>query len=283
MNPVYSTILKQTGMSELKALVSKWQTLSETVSARPSHLPILLPDIFLISQSGSGRSHLVKLLADYLSYNEKLMDFYGDTKYFEFLLNYCEPKEYFTEIERLMIEVRNAAGFRNEYKGIIYIDIDEWVGHCEEKHFTDFLEYLSDNSDNWLVILSVSSRDDDKLEPMLSLVSAYLRVEPLTIEAPTVDELSAYLFDLLKAYGFTLEGSAKACLTKTVRLLCENTHFDGYKTVKRLAQDVVYSLYSRGITQAISIEDTHLNEFSLTSNYVARMLTKVKTNKKIGF
>ena len=283
MNPYYQTVLEQTGMTQLKTLVKKWQTLSESITSKPSNLPILLPDLFLVSHSGSGRTLLVRLLADYLSYNEKLMDFYGDVKYFEFLLNYCAPNEHFTEIQRLMTEVRNAAGFRNEFKGIIFIDIDEWVGHCEEKHFIDFLEYLSDNSDTWLVILSVSAQDDHRIDAMLSVVSSYLRIEAITIDKPTVTELSTYLFDTITAYGFRLDPNAKSLLTASVDELSQNTHFDGYKTVKRFAQDILYSVYSNGKEGQLLLTDKDLLDFAYNGNYISRMKQKIAPVKKIGF
>jgi len=283
MNPYYSIILEQTGLNAFKELISKWHTLADTLTEKTSNLPILLPDIFLVSQSGSGRTLLVKLLAEYLSYDEKLMDFYGDVKYFEFLLNYCSPREHFTEIERLMTEVSDAAGFRNEFKGIIFIDINEWVGHCEEKHFLDFLEYLADNSDNWLVVLSVNEAASERIAPLRSLISAFLRIESVTIEAPTVDELSNYLFDMIMAYHFTLDDRAQDLLKQTVATFCADAHFDGYKTIKRLAQDIVYSLYCQKVCPNTRLYANDVEAFSSDSLYVKRTLTKIKTTKKIGF
>ena len=105
---------------------------------------------------GNGRTTMLQLLSEYLTEKNDLMDFYGDVKYLEFMLNYCPSGEHFSELQRLMNEIDNAAGFRYEYRGIVYIDIDEWIGHFEEKHFVSFMEYLSDNSDSWLVVLSVS-------------------------------------------------------------------------------------------------------------------------------
>jgi hypothetical protein len=81
-----------------------------------------------------------------------LMSFYGDVAYFEFMLNYCGPRENFSELQRLMDGVDNAKGFRSEFRGILFIDIDDWRDHFEEKHFVDFMEYLSDNSDDWLIV-----------------------------------------------------------------------------------------------------------------------------------
>ena len=134
----YEKIMNKKGLDEFQRLVTKWKTLSEGIEARSTGLPIILPDIFLISPSGTGRTMLLSLLAEFLSERRNLLEFYGDVKYFEFMLNYCRPEEPFTEITRLMSQVNVAAGFRNEYKGILFIDVDEWLGHFNEKHFISF-------------------------------------------------------------------------------------------------------------------------------------------------
>ena len=91
MNQIYNKILTQNGLSEFKTLIEKWEILSENLSDKPSGVPIILPDLFLVSRSGTGRTHFLRLLSEYLESKPNLMDFYGDVKYFEFMLNYCEP------------------------------------------------------------------------------------------------------------------------------------------------------------------------------------------------
>lgn len=282
MTAAYNKIMQQNGMNEFKELVKKWEILSENINESPFNAPIILPDIFLVSGSGTGRTHLLKLLSEYLSDKKKLMDFYGDVKYFEFMLNYCKPGEYFAEIQRLMTEISDAAGFRNEYRGIVYIDVDEWLGHCHEKHFIDFMEYLSDNSDKWLVVLSVTTGAEEKIEGMRSVLSAFLRIEKVTIETPTNEALSQYLFDLIFAYGFMLDDGARKVLSDTVNTLSEAKYFDGYKTVKRLGQDVVYSVYSRD-KRINTLTSDDVSEFSSTGDYVKRVVKKIEKVKRIGF
>ncbi len=283
MNPYYEQINALGGYTQFKALVQKWNTLSESLKTKPSDAPVILPDIFLVSGSGTGRTHLVRLLAEYLSYDENLMDFYGDVKYFEFLLNYCEPGENFTEIRRLMTEVNNAAGFRNEYKGIVFIDIDEWIEHFKEKHFISFLDYLSDNSDNWLVILSVSDRALHQVNAMESLISAFIRIEKVVVEAPSTEELLTYLKQLLSVYNFVLSEKAEAVLTKALCQLSRNEYFSAYKTVKMLSRDIVYSVYVRGGEHKPILDESDVEEFSEKGVYITGTLRRIEQVRKIGF
>ena len=281
--PVYQKIMKQNGLEQFKSLIRKWEALSENMAAKPSGLPIILPDLFLIAHSGTGRTHCVKLLADYLSENGTLMDFYGDVKYFEFMLNYCHPAEHFSELPRLMTEIDNAAGFRNEYRGIIFIDIDEWRGHTEEKHFVSFLEYLSDNSDGWLVVLSVSDRNTEQVEQMEAVLSAFLRIERVVIEKPLPQELTDYAAHMLLQYGISLKKDAEALLLQAIEVLCKNKYFDGYKTIRMLCQDIAYAAYIAGKQKERRLDAEDLSQFAAGSEYINRMIVKIEKTARIGF
>jgi len=282
-NQIYNKILSQNGLAEFKSLIEKWEALSKNISDKPLGVPIILPDLFLVSRSGTGRTHFLKLLSEYLAEKTNLMDFYGDVKYFEFMLNYCEPDEYFSEIQRFMTEINNAAGFRSEYRGIVYIDVDEWRDHFEEKHFVSFMEYLSDNSDDWLVVLSVSDDKQEQIKQMEAFVSAYIRIEQITIEPPTVEELTKYAKKLLEGYGITLISQSEKILNGSIGELCNNKYFDGYKTVKMLCEDIAYTLYTDGFRKDKGIIPSDLSKFTKDSEYIQRMLMKIEKVNRIGF
>ena len=282
-NQICNKILSQNGLIEFKSLIEKWETLSDNLSDKPSGVPIILPDLFLVSRSGTGRTHFLRLLSEYLEGKPNLMDFYGDVKYFEFMLNYCEPNEYFSEIQRFMTEINNAAGFRSEYRGIVYVDVDEWREHFEEKHFVSFMEYLSDNSDDWLVVLSISDDKQELIQQMEAFVSAYIRIERITIEPPTVQELTQYAKKLLEGYGVTLISQTEKVLSGSIGELCNNKYFDGYKTVKMLCEDIAYSLYTDGFRKDKGLIPSDLSKFAKDSEYIQRMLVKIEKINRIGF
>ncbi len=282
-NPAYYKILSQNGLENFKLLIKKWEALSKNILEKPSGVPIILPDIFLVSHEGTGRTYLLKLLSEYLSEKKNLMDFYGDVKYFEFMLNYCEPNEYFSEIKRLMQEVDNAAGFRSEYRGIVYIDIDEWVEHFEEKHFRDFMEYVSDNSDDWLIVLSVSDSKKDEIAKMEKFISMYLRTEKVIIELPTTEEFLQYTLDMLYAYGISLDRGAEGLILESIGALCNNKYFDGYKTIKMLCEDIAYETYISGYNRINALSANSIIKFKKDGDYIKRMIVKIEKTNKIGF
>ena len=211
------------------------------------------------------------------------MDFYGDVTFFEFMLDYCHPDAPFNEITRFGIAVREAMGFRNEYRGIVFVEVDEWLEHFEEKHFKTFMEYISDNSDEWLVVLSVSPQSEEKLAAFEAFVSSYIRIERVAIKKPTCDAFMEYLNNKLNAYGLELDKEAYDTVMKTIAVLCENRYFDGYKTISMLCEDIVYKVYTSGVPIYKKLTADSVSYFSADGEYLKRLLAKMVRVNKIGF
>lgn len=279
----WGAIRNMDSLEDMNALMDKWDILSKNLKGRPLGLPIVLPDIFLISDSGTGRTTFLSLLAGYLMNKPNLMDFYGDVEFFEFMLDYCPPQSGFGEIERFQRAVNAAKGFRNEYRGIVFVDLDEWVDHFEEKHFKAFMEYISDNSDEWMVVLSVSRGDNEKLAAFEAFISSYIRIEKVIIKRPTNEAFMEYLQGKLRAYGLELEEDAYKIVLNTIGVLCNDRYFDGYKTVRLLCEDIVYNVYTSGTDISKTLSARDVSVFASDGEYVKRFLAKMNRVSKIGF
>jgi len=282
MNQFYKEIMNLKGAEEFKSVIKRWHILSKNMRTKPMNAPIILPDMLWIARSGVGKTSLLKLMAEYLSCQKNLMEFYGDVKYFEFLLNYCSPNEYFSELQRLMDEIDNAAGFRNEFKGIVHIDINEWIDHFEEKHFVSLMEYLSSNSANWLIVLSVYSDKKDKIHNLNAFLSMYLRIEKINLTFPKTEDLFDFIEEMLNQYSLTLKDDAKKLLYDTIEKLRNNKYFDGFKTIILLCQDIVYDVFSNENIEELSLSADMLSKFSADSDYVKKMVANIKRVNQIG-
>ena len=281
MNLYYQKIMELTGADALQSVVRKWDTLSANLKQSREKRSLLLPDMLWVAPDGIGKTQMLRLLSEYLAAQENLMDFYGDVKFFEFYMNYCAPDDRFDDLQRLMREVHNAAGFRSEFRGLVYIDIGEWIGHEKEKHFISFLEYLADNSEDWLLILNIP-RSDQQTRALESMLSMYLRLEVVVMDMPKSEELLQYVVRRLGEQGLELDKGAEDVLRASISLLREQKHFSGYNLMNNLYRDVVYNIYSRKLRVSKRLSAEMLSEFSVESDYVKRMVYKIERTAKIG-
>ena len=278
----FSEILNLKEAKDFARVIKKWDVLSNNLMMT-KNVQMVLPDLLWVSKPGVGKTHLLKLMSEYLYGKQNLMEFYGNVKYFEFMLDYCPPEQQFNEIRRMINEVSNAAGFRNYYKGIVSIDIDEWLGHCEEKYFLSFLEYLSSNSNNWLIVFNVASDNSVEINKLESILSMFFRIEKSNLYLPDSNDFLEFVIDRLKTYNLSLDNNAKSLLFKTIEKLRENKYFDGYKTLVMLCQDIVYEFFSTKTVDENIISEEHLKEFAPDSKYIERATWKAESKMKIGF
>ncbi len=282
MNKYYDEIIQLKEGDELVALVKKWEILSGNIKNYPTDLPVLLPDMLWVAKSGVGQTRLLRLLSEYLASKGNLMDFYGDVKFFEFVLGYCKPDVEFTEIQRLMCEVSNAAGFRNEFRGIMRIDVNEWINHYEEKYFADFCEYLAANSEKWLIVLAVDTDDEKKIHNLEAFLSMYLRLEKITLSMPKTEDLFEYIERKLSGYGLTLSDDGKQLLTATINKLRKNRYFDGFKTIRLLCQEIAYTVFSKENLVSYNLTAKDLADFAPDSEFVSKTEINFEKTRKIG-
>lgn len=280
-NSASNSLASFEGAVGLKTLIKKWDTLSANLKHYRADLPILLPDLFVTAQSSSRVSELVYELAGYLREKKNLMDFYGDVPYFEFMFNYCKPDTPFSEIQRLMDEVNICAGFRNVYKGIVHIRIDEWTGHQDEQHFFEFLDYISENTVNWLVVLSVVGKKASDVSALESALSMFLRIEKITLKTLSTESYVNEAVKQIAKYDLELDESAMKLLGESIDILRKNKYFDSSYTIRLLCSDIVYGVYSGKIRKSGILTAEDLKDFAVDSPYIQRTLNK--SGIKIGF
>ncbi|MBQ5825574.1 MAG: hypothetical protein IIW48_12315 [Clostridia bacterium] len=280
----YEELMGLTGADELKELVNKWNILSENISSRSMDAPIVIPNLFIYTKPGLGNTKMLALLAGYLESKGNLVNFYGSVKFFEFKLEYCAPHTPFSEMYRLIEAINTAAGFRSEYRGIIRISVDEWVDHHDEKHFTDFLQFLERNTSHWLIVLTISDTDEnDKTKKMEGIASMYLRLKKLALRMPTTTEFIESAAYQLAQYGFELEDGARVLLSESIDVLRKNKHFYGKHTITDLCRDIVYTLFSESVAVDPLITADMLADFAADSDYVKRTAHKFDGSRKLGY
>ncbi|MCC8173086.1 MAG: hypothetical protein LIO65_01445 [Odoribacter sp.] len=281
-NNYYDKIIRLNNSQDIKKILGNWENFSNNRTRSFVGQEIVLPDMLWVSSAGIGKTSLLSLISEYL-YTKKLMDFYGDVKYFEYVLQYRSKDNNANIQDDFNSLLVNAAGFRNEYKGVVYIDVSDWIEHTEDKDFLNFIRYLSDNSNSWHIIFNINCYDKNRTEKLETLLAACFRIEKVVFALPDNKELGEYMKNYLANYGFKLENDALDILVETIGELRKNKYFDGYKTLNMICADLIYrELSSDDFSGDIITTDT-VRYYSKDSEFVRRTKTNIEKRKQIGF
>lgn len=243
-NFYYDQIMSLNGLANFKEVIERWQRLSENVDRFQAKRGLVLPDLLWISDNGIDKTGLLKLLTNYLAAADNMVEFYGNVKYFEYYLEYEPDRNNFHEIQKLAEKIRDAAGFRSEYKGLLSIELGEWVGHFHEENFINLLKFLSSMDDDILIIFNIHNYDPEAVEQLMKILVLFFRIEVIEMNLPDSEELGAYIKNEIQEYGLNLDEEAEQMVISTVNKLREDRYFAGYQMLDRLASDIVYSVYT---------------------------------------
>ncbi|QSX06959.1 hypothetical protein JYG23_06105 [Sedimentibacter sp. zth1] len=280
-NPYYNQIMEMPGLDDIKKLLKQFHKVSTNLKKIPDDMVIVLPDLLWDTRSGAGKTHLLKLLSEYLN-SVRLIDFYGDVKYFEFLLDYCEPRTELMELTRLIREVNTKAGFRCEYGGLLALDISAWKNHYKEIYFNRIMEYLSSIDDRVCIIFIAENFTEDELKEAEYILSTFFRIRRVKLDYPSSNDLTKYIIDKLSKYGLEFTEDAVNTIKESVEELKAFKYFDGYKTINRMCQDIVFEICMSEKFKDEKINATKISRYSKDGEYVQSM-KEIITIKRIGF
>lgn len=243
-NAYYDQIMSLKGLSSFKELIERWERFSENITRYQAKQTLVLPDLVWVSDNGIDKTGLLSLLTNYLDEAENMVEFYGNVKYFEYYLEYVPDKTNFHEIQKLAEKIRDAAGFRSEYKGLLSIELGEWVGHFHEENFINLLKFLATMDNDIMFIFNIHNYDPEAVEQLMKILVLFFRIEVIEMSLPDSEELGAYIKNDIQEYGLNLDPEAEAMVIATVNKLREDQYFAGYQMLDRLAADIVYSVYT---------------------------------------
>lgn len=194
-------------------------------------------------------------------------EFNARRKFFPFELRYIPPfDKAFSELKRLQGTAAEEAGFRDEYRGYIVIDLSAYVTHEAEDYFGRTIKFLHDMSSCWKYIFLV---DNTSERAALSLVRNVLQIlddVPCCVieqNAGAVPANVRLVRDACEEFGIT-------CSTSVCSFLQELMDHNEYP--RRLAFIIVRELAGRYGTGHVIRMETISEYFSNGTSVVEYML-----------
>jgi hypothetical protein len=277
----FDNILALEGVEELKATVQRLQKFHKN-KEKYSITDVALPNYLWIANRGGGISTCVNAFSEYLD-AAKLFPFTGNVKYFEFIPAYIEPNAYFSELTRFNNTISDIAGHHSHFRGVACIIIDEWIEHVNEKNFYKLLDYLENKTDKILSIFCVHTNNKRIIGEIEASLSSYLRFETINLRFLSPDELISFIDNkYLYSYNFRFTKEAKALLLESINEIVSGKNFNGFVTIKQLANDIMYNLLTSNINNNEITVDL-LSNFDKKSSYVKRLKKLFGNDSIVGF
>jgi len=243
-NAYYKEIMALRGLDEFKEVIEAWQRLSENVEKFHAKSKLILPNLLWASDNGLDRENLLSLLTNFMYSSGNLLEFYGNVRCLEYFMDYVPADKECHEIEKIGEKIRDAAGFRSEYRGLLSVDVSEWTGHFEDAHFIDVMKYLATMDDDITYIFQIPNYNTQAVEQLTQLLVLFFRIQPISMKLPDSTDLCNYICQEISAFGLNLDPEAEEMIVASVNRLREDQYFAGYDMLDRLAADIVYSVYT---------------------------------------
>jgi len=273
----FDAIMELHGVNELKRTVERLRLFQQN-RERYSVSDVTLPNYLWTIKRGGGVTTCVSAFAEYL-YAAKIIEFTGIVKYFEFIPVYMSPDEYFSELTRLNNTVSEIAGHYSYFRGIACIILDEWIDNTSEANFLNIFDYIANHNDKILAIFCVHTDDKNTVDSIESAISTYMRVETMALDFPNADKLVELMeTKSFNARNFYLDNEAKILLKESIEDILTGKNFNGFVTIKQIANDILYSLLTSNLS-GNNISAEMLSNFNKDSEYIKRIKNKVEKRK----
>lgn len=139
-----------------------------------------LHQLSVVSTDLTEAESLIKVLADEEK-NRVPHTFAGKESCVYFKLPYIPPCEPFKELRRLILRIHENTGLRANFRGVVAIEVSEWIGHEREEYFTVLLKYLYDHRSFWRIATVLNGCTPNQINRFLSDCSRYITPRLFTI------------------------------------------------------------------------------------------------------
>ena len=199
---------------------------------------------------------MVKSIADE-AYKADPAAFEGDVNFIYYKCKYVSPFNKFGELKSLILKIRAATGMRHSYKGIVAIDLHEWIGHQNEEFFEIILKYLYDHKSLYKYIFTFRDSDREKIKPVYLRCIHYFRsavVDRSIFSDTHISDLTVYIRESFHVHSAVCDEQA----VKIIADIFADKRNKEIKTLERLEliiQDCAEQPGGKKITKKSLIKD----------------------------
>lgn len=206
------------------------------------------------------------------------VEFTGSRRWLNGKLEYTEGVE-FPSFAMMLECMHKNAGYRNEFGGLVRLDMTDWMEHVNDSRVGDVFAYVHDYCDRVLFLVSVTTDDEKLAKALRTEFTRWVYALTVNVNPPTAECLTEAIVGKLCAGGHTVAADARALLLQSVALLAAQKKFAGLREIDGLASAI--------LAETASVRNVcarHLAAFAPDGQWIAARVSQEDNDEfTIGF
>lgn len=188
-----------------------------------------------------------------------------------------DPDEEFPGLRRLYGHLARCARnlFRNEYCGVVVLDISEWLGHEADNNFGTLLDYVSESPAVFCLLVRSRNADDAELGRLEAVVSRSVGARIIDVRK---EEEAQYAQEIRQFLLAGLVEVAPELLTPIAEMVDKAMLLPGFgrNTPTLLASELLRFLRGASSSSAKALSAELLDEYIKDSRYLVDNFPKAR-------
>lgn len=234
--------------------LKKWVNETQLIASRFKNLineaGVYQNQFFLLSiNRGNGLSTILNIMANTLE-TAGLFRFSGKTKVYELSYPYSNHEEVcYKHLSHLQSSIHNLQYKGSPFRGIVAINIEEWIDHLYDKTFDEFLNLICQLKEDVLFAFTVPYSDEDTLEKIHTKLDDLVNTRVMKFVPPSDKQYYNFFVSCLQRVELSVSEDAYSPFLYKLTMERNDGRFYGFNTVKKIADEVLYQLVMRAATQ----------------------------------
>lgn len=230
------------GMESLKKWIEEIEKMTGSFKDLAARTNIIKNFAYIVSiNRGNGLTTALKLMAQTLK-KSGLVEIDAKRPYVEckFILP-REPDDMMpiNSIDRI---IHAAASSGDVYKGIMAVDIEEWIDNLYDRRFEMLLNLVWENRNNIIFVFTVPFVDNTTIEKIYCRIDDVISARVMKFVPFTDEQYFKYFAKMFEEYNITVEDSAYNAFVTKIIAERNDGKFYGFNTVKKIFGELMYGV-----------------------------------------
>lgn len=130
---------------------------------------------------------------------------------------------------------------KNSKKGIVSIDISDWITHVTELRFKRLLRQINQWQDDYIFVFRVPFLERNILERVRKGLMDLMVVRQVSIVPFSQEDYKRYLDEQVCLYGFEMADDTWTVIDEKINEEKKDGYFYGFNTIQKIVNEVIYT------------------------------------------